>query len=133
LNGESWAFNKGFGITIFDNLDTLYIMGLTDELERARQWTAAYKTPSVFAFYKASAPFFEVVIRSLGGLLSAYDLTGDVLFLNKAKELGECLFNGAFAQNGVLPKPRSFCRHFFSKNKSTSSATNSKVSTTKAI
>ena len=37
------------------------------------------------------APFFETVIRYLGGLLSAHALSGDGVLLNKADELAEKL------------------------------------------
>lgn len=33
---------------------------------------------------------FEVTIRVLGGLLAAYHLSGDILFLNKAVSIGCC-------------------------------------------
>ena len=35
--------------------------------------------------------FFESAIRYLGGLLGAYDLSGDELYLIKAQEIGDCL------------------------------------------
>jgi hypothetical protein len=41
--------------------------------------------------FKAQAPFFETVIRYLGGLLSAYALTNDTVFLTKAQLLGSGL------------------------------------------
>ncbi|KAK0359025.1 hypothetical protein LTR94_032921, partial [Friedmanniomyces endolithicus] len=34
---------------------------------------------------------FETTIRHLGGFLSAYDMSGDVRLLEKAKEFGEML------------------------------------------
>ena len=36
-------------------------------------------------------PFFETVIRYLGGFLSAYALTGRHVFLERADELGQVL------------------------------------------
>jgi hypothetical protein len=36
-------------------------------------------------------PFFETTIRYLGGLLSAYALSNDTIFLTKADELGQIL------------------------------------------
>lgn len=35
--------------------------------------------------------FFEITIRVLGGLVSAYDLSGDLVFLRKAKDLADRL------------------------------------------
>lgn len=46
---------------------------------------------------------FETTIRVLGGLLSAYDLSRDAIFLEKAREIGDILIE-AFADNG-LPYP----------------------------
>ena len=37
------------------------------------------------------APFFETVIRYLGGLLSAYALSGETVLLSRAEELGRKL------------------------------------------
>jgi hypothetical protein len=37
---------------------------------------------------------FETTIRVLGGLLSAYHLSGEQVFLNKAEELGNILLVG---------------------------------------
>lgn len=45
---------------------------------------------------------FETTIRVLGGLLSAYDLSGDGVFLNKARELGDRLL-GAFDTPSGIP------------------------------
>eukprot|EP01051_Picozoa_sp_SAG22_P013515 SAG22_NODE_1524_length_4228_cov_4.624606_1_plen_93_part_00 len=42
--------------------------------------------------------FFETTIRDLGGLMSAYDMSGDAQLLAKAKELGDALM-GAFTQS----------------------------------
>lgn len=39
----------------------------------------------------ASIHAFETVIRYLGGLLSAYDLSGDELMLKRAEELGKVI------------------------------------------
>jgi len=38
-----------------------------------------------------SVSFFESTIRHLGGLLSIYQLTGDILFLQKAEMVGQVL------------------------------------------
>lgn len=46
---------------------------------------------------------FETTIRNLGGLLSAYGLTGDELFLEKAKDLGSRLLR-AFQADDLMPK-----------------------------
>ena len=45
---------------------------------------------------------FETTIRVLGGLLSAFHLSGDDVFLQKATELGERLM-GAFGSASGIP------------------------------
>ena len=45
---------------------------------------------------------FETTIRALGGLLSAYDLSGDAVFLLKAEDLGErCVVHCSAVQCSV--------------------------------
>ena len=44
---------------------------------------------------------FETTIRNLGGLLSAYDLSGDVAFLEKADDLGKRLMRAFNTPRGV--------------------------------
>ncbi|BET02539.1 Endoplasmic reticulum mannosyl-oligosaccharide [Nesidiocoris tenuis] len=75
------------GLTIVDSLDTMYIMGLTEELMEAREWIANGLNLNKYH----DVNLFEVTIRVLGGLLSAYHLTNDNLYLDKAKNLGERL------------------------------------------
>mmetsp|Transcript_38060 Transcript_38060/g.72955 ORF Transcript_38060/g.72955 Transcript_38060/m.72955 type:complete len:601 (+) Transcript_38060:121-1923(+) len=77
----------GLGATIIDSLDTLYIMGMMDEYNKAREWVATSLT-----FDKQfEASVFETVIRIVGGFLSAYDLSGDRMYVDKCKELVERL------------------------------------------
>ena len=45
---------------------------------------------------------FETTIRVLGGLLSAFHLSGDNIFLEKAKDLGQRLL-GAFSSSSGIP------------------------------
>tara|TARA_B110000211_G_scaffold208650_1_gene245389 strand:+ start:4929 stop:6152 length:1224 start_codon:yes stop_codon:yes gene_type:complete len=80
----------GNGLTIIDSLDTLYLMGLSDEYRAAKHFVE-----HDFAFH-GRINVFEHTIRVLGGLLSAYSLTHEGLFLEKAELVGEALL-GAFA------------------------------------
>lgn len=77
----------GLGLTIVDGLDTLYIMGLTDEFEEAKIWVRDHLNFNEFH----DVNLFEVTIRVLGGLLSAYYLSSDIVFLDKAVDLGQRL------------------------------------------
>nr|XP_022323274.1 endoplasmic reticulum mannosyl-oligosaccharide 1,2-alpha-mannosidase-like isoform X3 [Crassostrea virginica] len=77
----------GVGLTIVDSIDTAIIMGLKDEYLDAREWVDKSLT-----FDKdKDVNLFEITIRALGGLLSAYHLTNDEVFKNKAKDLGDRL------------------------------------------
>ncbi|RHY61878.1 hypothetical protein DYB38_010987, partial [Aphanomyces astaci] len=81
----------GIGVTLVDSLDTLYIMGMHDEFQRARDWVANELEFSHLGRDGDTISVFEVIIRELGGLLSAYDLSQDNLFKAKAVELADLL------------------------------------------
>uniref|UniRef100_A0A3Q3BA87 alpha-1,2-Mannosidase n=1 Tax=Kryptolebias marmoratus TaxID=37003 RepID=A0A3Q3BA87_KRYMA len=85
------------GASIIDSLDTLYIMGLMEEYNDAKEWV---KT-SLDLNSNGEASLFEVNIRYVGGLLSAYYLTGEEVFKNKAVELGEKLLPAFNTPTGI--------------------------------
>ena len=88
----------GMGTTLVDSLDTLWLMGLKDEFWKARDWVRDRLEHG----HVGSVSVFETTIRSLGGLLSAYDWSGDKAFLDKAHDLGKRLFK-AFDNPTGLP------------------------------
>ena len=92
----------GWGATLVDSLDTLWIMGLKEYFHEAVEAVAAIdfgksdmKTISVF----------ETTIRYLGGLLSAYDLSYEPVLLEKAVQLGEMLYRAFDTTNNT---PQNF-------------------------
>lgn len=85
------------GATVVDALDTLYIMGMKDEFERARKWVAM----SLSFNHASDVSVFETTIRFLGGLLSAYAFSGDEVFKVKAKELGDKLLPAFNTPTGI--------------------------------
>jgi hypothetical protein len=91
---QNWG---GMGTTLVDALDTLWLMGLKDEFWEARDWVRDHlsNTPS------GDVSGFETTIRSLGGLLSAYDLSGDKAFLEKAEDLGKRLQKAYDTKSGL--------------------------------
>ncbi|KAG6333529.1 hypothetical protein ID866_5565 [Astraeus odoratus] len=97
-NSTSDSFN-GWGVTAVDSLDTMLLMGLKDEYERAFPMIMNnnFSLPT-----NTRVPFFETVIRYLGGLLSAYALTDDTRLRTKADELGAIL-SPAFNTSSGLP------------------------------
>jgi hypothetical protein len=76
----------GMGLTIIDSLDTMWLMGLTEEFQKARDWVAQSLD---IAGNHREVSLFETNIRVLGGLLAAYHLSNDGIFLEKAVELGD--------------------------------------------
>ena len=97
--GADWV-PGGMGLSILDNLDTLWLMGLDDEYARARSFVHLNLSFAI----NAEVNTFETTIRALGGLLSAHALTGDVLFSTRALDLGKRLL-GAFKTSTQLPAP----------------------------
>eukprot|EP01063_Lacrimia_lanifica_P006938 TRINITY_DN1439_c0_g1_i1.p1 TRINITY_DN1439_c0_g1~~TRINITY_DN1439_c0_g1_i1.p1 ORF type:complete len:808 (+),score=218.71 TRINITY_DN1439_c0_g1_i1:50-2425(+) len=94
----------GWGITIVDSLDTIALLGLTDYLEEATAWvdkTLDYKKD--FSRGHTEVSVFETVIRHLGGLLGAYTVTNNPIFLDKAKQLGDILMPSFFPNGAHLP------------------------------
>ena len=102
----------GMGVTIIDLLDTLYIMGMEQEFARARRWVA-----EELSLHKVSHTIsvFESIIRIVGGLLSAFDLSNDPMFLVKAKQLTDRLLMGFYNNNKkavfVCSRRSAFHRH----------------------
>ncbi|XP_077088848.1 endoplasmic reticulum mannosyl-oligosaccharide 1,2-alpha-mannosidase isoform X1 [Siphateles boraxobius] len=88
----------GLGLTLIDALDTMWILGLKDEFAEARKWVE-----TELSFSKnVDVNLFESTIRILGGLLSTYHLSGDTLFLEKAKDIGSRLMP-AFKTPSKIP------------------------------
>ncbi|XP_057865703.2 mannosyl-oligosaccharide 1,2-alpha-mannosidase MNS1 [Cryptomeria japonica] len=86
----------GLGASIIDSLDTLYIMGLDEQFQKAKSWITSLD------FNKGvDASVFETTIRVLGGLLSAYDLSGDNIFLDKAKQIADRLLPAWDTPTGI--------------------------------
>jgi len=71
------------GATMIDCLDNLWIFGLKAEFDEAKEWVA-----TKLSFSRAvGISMFETVIRIIGGLLSAFELSREAVFLRKAEEL----------------------------------------------
>ncbi|KAJ7724574.1 glycoside hydrolase [Mycena maculata] len=96
--GSNLGAGGGIGYTVVDALDTMLLMGLDAEYARAREWVAEELSFDQPGHYST----FETTIRVLGGLLSAYHLSGDALYLRHATDLGERLLP---AFGALLPSP----------------------------
>ncbi|KAF8889328.1 glycoside hydrolase [Infundibulicybe gibba] len=91
---------NGWGVSAFDSLDTMLLMGLGAEYNRSLTIVrnTEFKLPN-----DTVAPYFETVIRYLGGMLSAYAMSNDSMLLNKAQELAIKL-DPVFETDSGLPK-----------------------------
>ncbi|KAE8259092.1 hypothetical protein A4X13_0g1238 [Tilletia indica] len=98
---------NGWGATPVDVLDTLLIMDLPQEYDYARQHTRDVDfhlvggTRSAYGSVDGQIPVFETAIRYLGGLLSAYDLSGDELMRDRAEELAQLIMPAFETYSGV--------------------------------
>ena len=72
------------GTTLVDSLDTLWLMDMKDEFWEGRDWVRDHLDHD----HVGQVSVFETTIRSLGGLLAAYDMSDDKVFLDKALDLG---------------------------------------------
>lgn len=89
---------KPLGWIIVDALDTMHIMDLKEEIATAKNWI---KKELTYDFdYEVNT--FETTIRMLGGFLSAFYLSTDDLYLDKATDLGNRLL-GAFDSKTGIP------------------------------
>lgn len=88
-----------WGAMLLENLDTLWIMGMHEDFEKA---VAAV---SQIDFQATSSPEInthDVNIRLLGGLLAAYDLSTDLRLLEKCIAVGDMLYS-AFDTPNRMP------------------------------
>ncbi|KAA1469091.1 mannosidase [Dentipellis sp. KUC8613] len=91
----------GWGVSVFDSLDTMLLMNLTAEYERGMALVAQSDFSLMDPLDKhrrlaipslgRQVSFFETTIRYLGGMLSAYALSHDRILAEKADELGRLL------------------------------------------
>src|SRR2546427_12043624 len=80
-------YGQSLFMTPVDALDTLILMHLDAEAERARALIVSDLSFDRDIYVKN----FEITIRLLGGLLSSYQLTGDKRLLSLAEDLGNRL------------------------------------------
>uniref|UniRef100_F6SE05 alpha-1,2-Mannosidase n=1 Tax=Macaca mulatta TaxID=9544 RepID=F6SE05_MACMU len=94
---EGNMFGGLSGATVIDSLDTLYLMELKEEFQEAKAWVEE----SFHLNVSGEASLFEVNIRYIGGLLSAFYLTGEEVFRIKAIRLGEKLLPAFNTPTGI--------------------------------
>ena len=91
----------GWGATLIDTLDTLWVMGLKKDFAIA---VAAVEKIDFTSSDSSIISVFETTIRYVGGLLGAYDLSHAKypILLQKAVELGDMLY-AAFDTPNRMP------------------------------
>lgn len=106
--GSQGIFSRyRLGATIIDSLDTLYIMNMTDEFGRARDWV---DKNFVLTDVDDEVSVFETNIRFTAGLLTAYALTRDQMFLQKARHVANKILPAFNTRTGIpltLINPRT--------------------------
>lgn len=90
--------DNDLAVTIVDSLDTLYIMGMKDDFQKA----VKFIDEELNFDFDGNVSVFETTIRILGGLLSAFELSGDGRLLNKAVKFADHLMP-AFDTDSGLP------------------------------
>ncbi|CAI4227896.1 unnamed protein product [Auanema sp. JU1783] len=101
LKPVSKSYSEWFdtGLTIVDSIDTAIIMNLKEEVEEATNWIEHELSFEKDRFVN----LFETSIRVLGGLLSAYHLTGNEVFKLKSVMIGDKLLNGFTQSKTAIP------------------------------
>ncbi|KAF2681723.1 glycoside hydrolase family 47 protein [Lentithecium fluviatile CBS 122367] len=91
VSGGARSTFGGWGATLVDSLDTLWIMGMKDEYAEAVD-------AAIDIDFRPSDDgemnMFEIIIRYLGGFIGAYDVSGchDARLLNKAIEVADMAY-----------------------------------------
>ncbi|KAN0084178.1 glycoside hydrolase family 47 protein [Tylopilus felleus] len=94
----------GWGATIVDALDTMWLMGFQDLFDQAVQFigTVDYSVSKT----NSTVSLFETTIRHVGGLLSAYEISGKqeqyFILVQKAEQVAQQLAYG-FTQQSPVP------------------------------
>lgn len=104
----------GLGATIVDALDTAMIMGVDEVVHEAGSWIEKHLPERIDG--KGQVNLFETTIRILGGLLSAYHLSGGeyggnastkgpkpVVYLDTAKNLADRLLIAFTSSPSAIP------------------------------
>lgn len=95
-SGSNW-YNKTVCMTAVDAYDAMLLMGLEKEAKEAKKLIKDSLNFEIDDYVSN----FEMTIRILGGLLSAYQLDNDVYFLRMAEDLGQRLLPAFNSPTGL--------------------------------
>ncbi len=79
--------SHSFGLSIIEAMDTLYVMGLDDELKVCVEWLRTHIDFDV----DGDVQMFEAVIRMVAGFLTGYYATKEKFLLDAARDLADRL------------------------------------------
>lgn len=94
---RDWYETETLLMTPVDSLDALYLLGFKAEGDKTRK----YITDNLSFDKDIYVQNFEITIRILGGLLSAYQMTGDKKLLALAEDLGNRLLPAFNSPTGL--------------------------------
>jgi mannosidase alpha-like ER degradation enhancer 2 len=94
---RDWYDNQPLLMTPVDALDTMYLMGYKDEADKTKKYILENLSFDKDIYVQN----FEVTIRLLGGLNTAYQMTGDKKFLVLAEDLGNRLLPAFDSPTGI--------------------------------
>lgn len=94
--GHNW-YGVSFLMTPLDAFDTFFLLGLKVEANEAKEMVVSRLNFNV----DQEVQLFEVNIRLLGGLISAFELSGDKRLLELAKDLGPRLLPAFNSPTGM--------------------------------
>ncbi|MEK7667391.1 MAG: glycoside hydrolase family 47 protein [Gemmatimonadota bacterium] len=94
--GHNW-YPASLLMTPVDAFDTMLLMGLTDEAARAK----ALVLDSLSFDRDFPVQVFEVTIRLLGGLVTAYQMDGDPRFLALARDVADRMLPAFRSRTGM--------------------------------
>ena len=114
LSGRYYNTFGGWAATLVDSLDSLWILGFKEDFELA---VVEVEKLDFSTSLHEELNIFETTIRYIGGLLSAYDLSGKGVLLRKAVELGNMMYV-AFDTPNRMPITRWKWQEYDRPNKS---------------
>src|SRR5215212_405830 len=95
-SARDW-YGEPLYMTQVDALDTLFLMGFREEERRTREFVVKHLSFDKDIYVQN----FEITIRHLGGLISAYQLTNDRRLLRLAEDLGNRLLPAFDSPTGI--------------------------------
>ncbi|KAF0688408.1 Aste57867_19964 [Aphanomyces stellatus] len=98
MKGVAWL-NHDIGLTLIDSLDTMFLLGMTNEFQESLLWVREVFPEKLQKGGVVSV--FETTIRVLGGLLSAYHLSGERHVLDAAVTLADSLSQSFNTLSGI--------------------------------